>query len=59
MEELAHLVRLEAIVLDEAGPRTFEKAADVSIRLDTSSTPRGRRIAESPKGGELAIEEIG
>ena len=34
MEELAHLVRLEAIVLDEAGPKTFVKAADVSIGLD-------------------------
>ena len=58
MEELAHLVRLEAIVLDEAGPKTFVKAADVSIGLDTWSTPRGRRIAESPKGEELAIEAI-
>ena len=35
MEELAHKVRLEAIVLDEAGPKTFVKAADVSIGLDT------------------------
>jgi small GTP-binding protein len=58
MAELDHLVHLDAVALDEAGPKTFVKAADVSGAARYRATARGKRIAESPKGEELAIEEI-
>ncbi len=58
MTELDHLVRLDAIALDEAGPKTFVKAAEVPGTARYRATARGKRIAESPRGEELAIEEI-
>jgi hypothetical protein len=58
MDELDNLVRLDALALDEAGAKTFVKAADVPGTERYRATERGRRIAESPKGEELAIEEI-
>ena len=58
MEELDNLVRLDALSLEEAGPRTFVKAADLPGTARYNATERGKRIAESPKGEELAIEEI-
>ena len=56
MEELDHLVRLDALFLEEAGPKTFVTTADVSGASRYKATPRGKRIAESPRG--LAIEVI-
>jgi len=51
-------VRLDALSLDEAGAKTFVKAADLPGTARYRATERGKRIAESPKGEELAIEEI-
>jgi len=58
MTELDHLVRLDTIALDEAGPKTFVKAAEVPGTARYRVTARGKRVAESPRGEELAIEEI-
>src|SRR6266550_3879739 len=59
MEELDNLVRLEALALDPSGTKTFVKAAEAPGTTRYWATDRGKRIAESPKGGdELAIEEI-
>ena len=58
MEELDNLVRLEALALDPSGTKTFVKAADAPGTTRYWATERGKRIAESPKGDELAIEEI-
>ena len=58
MEELDHLVRLDALFVEEAGPKVVVKAADVAGTSRYRVTERGRRIAESPKGEELTIEEI-
>jgi small GTP-binding protein len=58
MEELDNLVRLDALAVDEAGAKTFVKSADLSGTARYRATERGKRIAESPKGEELAIEEI-
>jgi len=58
MEEIDNLVRLDALALDEAGAKTFGKSADLPGTARYRATPRGRRIAESPKGEELTIEEI-
>src|SRR2546422_5779806 len=58
MEELDNLVRLDALSLEEAGPRTFVKAVDLPGTARYHATERGKRIAESPKGEELTIEEI-
>ena len=58
MDEIDNLVRLDALSLDESGPKTFVKAADLPGTARYRATERGRRIAESPKGEELAIEEI-
>jgi len=58
MEELDNLVRLEALGLDPSGTKTFVKAADAPGTTRYWATERGKRIAESPKGDELAIEEI-
>ena len=59
MEELDNLVRLEALALDPSGTKTFIKAAEAPGTTRYWATDRGKRIAESPKGGdELAIEEI-
>ena len=58
MDELDNLVRLDALALDESGPKTFAKSADLSGTARYRATERGKRIAESPKGEELAIEEI-
>jgi small GTP-binding protein len=58
LEELDNLVRLGALVLDETGATTFTKAADLPGTVRYRVTDRGKRIAESPKGEELAIEEI-
>src|SRR6267143_7152717 len=58
LEELDNLVRLDALSLDEAGAKTFVKAADLLATARYRATERGKRIAESPKGEELAIEEI-
>lgn len=58
MEELDNLVRLGALYLEEAGPGGFAKAADVAGTSRHRVTERGKRIAESPKGEELTIEEI-
>jgi len=40
------------------GTKTFAKSADVAGTARYRVTSRGNRIAESPKGEELAIEEI-
>ena len=40
------------------GTKTFAKSADVSGTARYRVTSRGKRIAESPKGEEDAIEEI-
>ena len=58
MEELDHLVRLGALYLEETGLKSIVKAADVALTSRYRATERGKRIAESPKGEELAIEEI-
>jgi small GTP-binding protein len=58
MDELDNLVRLGALTLDEAGTSTFAKAADLPGTVRYRVTDRGKKIAESPKGEELAIEEI-
>lgn len=58
MEEIDNLVRLDAIALDEGGAKEFVKAADLPGTVRYRVTPRGKRIAESPKGDELTIEEI-
>lgn len=58
MEELDHLVRLDALYLEEAGPKVIVKAADVALTSRYLATARGKRIADSPKGEELTIEEI-
>ena len=58
MEELDHLVRLGALYLEETGLKSIAKAADVALTSRYRATERGKRIAESPKGEELAIEEI-
>ena len=58
MEELDNLVHLDAIFLDEAGPKTFTRAADVSATAHYKATTRGKQIAVSPKGDDLSIEEI-
>jgi hypothetical protein len=58
MEELDNLVRLEAVVLDETGAKAFARAADLPGTVRYRVTDRGKRIAESPKGEEVAIEEI-
>jgi small GTP-binding protein len=58
MDELDNLVRLGALTLDEAGTSTFAKAAELPGTVRYRVTDRGKKIAESPKGEELAIEEI-
>ena len=58
MEELDNLVHLGALYLEEAGPGGFTKAADIAGTSRYRVTERGKRIAESPKGEELTIEEI-
>lgn len=58
MEELDNLVLLGAVVLDETGAQTFTKAADLPGTVRYRVTERGKKIADSPKGDELAIEEI-
>src|SRR5205807_9255388 len=58
MDELDNLARLGALTLDEAGTSTFAKAADLPGTVRYRVTDRGKKIAESPKGEELAIEEI-
>ena len=58
MDELDNLVRLEALSLDVSGSKAFVKAAEAPGTTRYWATERGRRIAESPKGEELAIEEI-
>ena len=58
MEEIDNLVHLDAIALDESGPKTFVKSADLPGTARFRATERGKRIAESPKGEELAIEEV-
>jgi 50S ribosomal subunit-associated GTPase HflX len=58
MDELDNLVRLGVAALDEAGTSTFAKAADLPGTVRYRVTDRGKKIAESPKGEELAIEEI-
>jgi len=58
MDELDNLVRLEALALDPSGTKTFVKAAEAPGTTRYWATDRGKRIAESPKGDELMIEEI-
>jgi small GTP-binding protein len=58
MEELDNLVRLGALYLESAGPGDFIKAGDLGGTARYRVTERGKRIAESPKGEELTIEEI-
>jgi Ras family len=58
MEELDNLVHLGAVVLDETGALTFAKAAELPGTVRYRATDRGKRIADSPRGEELAIEEI-
>ncbi|MGI0148727.1 MAG: GTPase domain-containing protein, partial [Thermoplasmata archaeon] len=58
MEELDNLVRLGAVALDETGAKTFAKAADLPGTVRYRVTDRGKRIAESPKGEELTIDDI-
>jgi small GTP-binding protein len=58
MEELDNLVRLGAVALDETGAKAFARAADLPGTVRYRVTDRGKRIAESPRGEELAIEEI-
>lgn len=58
MDELDNLVRLGAVVLDETGAKAFARAADLPGTVRYRVTERGKRIADSPKGEELAIEEI-
>jgi hypothetical protein len=58
MDELDNLVRLGVVTLDEAGTSTFAKSADLPGTVRYRVTDRGKKIAESPKGEELAIEEI-
>jgi hypothetical protein len=58
MDELDNLVRLGVVTLDEAGTSTFAKSADLPGTARYRVTDRGKKVAESPKGEELAIEEI-
>ncbi len=58
MDEIDNLVHLDALALDEAGAKTFVKAADLPGTARYRATPRGRRITESSKGDELTIDEI-
>jgi hypothetical protein len=44
--------------LDEVGTKTFAKASDLPGTVRYRVTDRGKQIAASPKGDELAIEEI-
>ena len=59
MEEIDNLVRLDALTLDDPGsPKTFVKSAELLGTVRYRATPRGKQIAESPKGDELTIDEI-
>jgi hypothetical protein len=58
MEELDHLVRLDALSVEESLPGAFVKSADVAPTSRYRLTPRGRRIAESPRDAGLLVEEI-
>lgn len=58
MDVIDNLVCLDALTLDEAGAKTFVKAADLPGTARYRATARGKRIAESPKGDELTIDEI-
>lgn len=43
---------------EESGPKAFVKSADVAGTSRYRAIARGKRIAESPRGEELTIEEI-
>ena len=58
MEELDQLLRLGALFVEEVGEGILVKSTDVAMTFRYRATARGKGIAASPRGDELAIEEI-